>query len=365
LLAIDALRGLIIILMALDHANFFIAQQHSSGEYWGGPFPIYDHVLPFLTRFVTHICAPGFFFLMGVGMLLFAESRRKVGWSELRIMSHFWLRGGILMALQLILINIAWEQSPSGWGIEIYIGVLFALGLSMILASFLLKFNAKVFIILFLILLIGTELLVPDPSRWSTLFPLPNYLLLFAGGDYPVYWVNYPTLAWMEFVIFGLLFGRWIGEDKQAAYKRAFYLGILFILVFILLRTLNGFGNLRPRTGVGWMDFFNPVKYPPSITFTLITMGINLCLLRLFAWIKSVRPNLIAPLSVYGRVPLFFYVLHLFLYAFMGNWITPQGTSLLIMYFFWLLGVLILYPLCFRFGEFRQRQPVNSVIRLI
>ena len=134
LLAVDALRGLIIVLMALDHANFFIAQQHSSGEYWGGSFPSYDHVLPFLTRVLTHLCAPGFFFLMGVGMLLFAESRRKLGWSELKIMAHFWLRGALLMVLQLTLINRAWELSPR-WGLETYIGVLFALGLAMILGS--------------------------------------------------------------------------------------------------------------------------------------------------------------------------------------------------------------------------------------
>ena len=79
LLSLDGLRGLIMVLMALDHANHFIAQQHSPGEYWGGPFPAYRDVLPFLTRLVTHLCAPGFFFLMGVSMFLFANSRRKQG----------------------------------------------------------------------------------------------------------------------------------------------------------------------------------------------------------------------------------------------------------------------------------------------
>ena len=69
LLPLDALRGLIILFMALDHANYFIAQAHSSGEHWGGSFPGYQAALPFLTRLVTHICAPGFFFLMGAGML--------------------------------------------------------------------------------------------------------------------------------------------------------------------------------------------------------------------------------------------------------------------------------------------------------
>ena len=89
ILPIDALRGLIIVLMALDHANHFIAQQHSSGEYWGGSFPRFGDALTFLTRLVTHLSAPGFFFLMGVGMLLLTNSRRKRGWSERAIMIHF------------------------------------------------------------------------------------------------------------------------------------------------------------------------------------------------------------------------------------------------------------------------------------
>lgn len=82
LFALDALRGLIMLLMALDHANWFIAQKHSTGEHWGGPYPIYSDALPFLTRLVTHPCAPGFAFLMGVGMLLFAKSRKAHGWSK-------------------------------------------------------------------------------------------------------------------------------------------------------------------------------------------------------------------------------------------------------------------------------------------
>ncbi|MEJ2569249.1 MAG: hypothetical protein P8Y98_01790 [Anaerolineales bacterium] len=78
LLSVDALRGLMIVLMALDHANYMVALRHSSGEYWGGYF-LYDDPLAFINRFVTHLCAPGFFFLMGAGMLLFAESRREKG----------------------------------------------------------------------------------------------------------------------------------------------------------------------------------------------------------------------------------------------------------------------------------------------
>jgi uncharacterized membrane protein len=76
---LDALRGLIIVLMALDHANHFVAQQHSTGEYWGGPFPQYGSVFAFLIRLVTHLAAPCFFFLMGISMVLFSNARRCEG----------------------------------------------------------------------------------------------------------------------------------------------------------------------------------------------------------------------------------------------------------------------------------------------
>jgi uncharacterized membrane protein len=365
LLAVDALRGLIIVLMALDHANYFIAQQHSSGEYWGGPFPTYDHVLPFLTRFLTHFCAPGFFFLMGVGMLLFAELRREKGWSELKIMAHFWLRGALLIALQLVVVNRAWEFSPGGWGISIYFGVLYALGLAMILASFLLRLKPAYLAVVILALFVGTELLVPNPAEWGTRNYLVQQLFIIAGGEAPLYWVNYPALAWLELVVFGLLFGRWLRQDRGTAYRRALYLGVAFLLAFALIRLLDGFGNIRPRVGDTWMDFLNPVKYPPSIAFTLMTTGVNLLLLSLFQWVSVRWPRALSPLAVFGAVPLFFYVLHLFLYAALGNWLTPEGTDLLVMYGFWLLGVLILYPLCRWYGEFKRGQPSGSVFKYL
>ena len=88
---------------------------------------------------MTHLSAPGFFFLMGAGMLLFAVSRRKQGWSERAIFRHFWIRGAVLIALQFLIVNRAWELSPGGWGISLYVGVLFALGGTMILGSLLLR----------------------------------------------------------------------------------------------------------------------------------------------------------------------------------------------------------------------------------
>jgi uncharacterized membrane protein len=185
-------------------------------------------------------------------------------------------------------------------------------------------------------------------------------------------WSNYPVLPWLELVIFGLAFGRWLVEGEQRAYRRALVLGGVFLLAFVALRDLDGFGNIRPRMGNTWIDFLNVVKYPPSMTFTLLTMGVNLILLSAFArlvekWnnprlLVGSRPVLDA-LAVFGRTPLFFYTVHLFLYAGIGWLFSPRGTSIPAMYPFWLLGLLILYPLCLWFGRLKQRQPATSILR--
>ena len=137
-LALDGLRGLIVVLMALDHANYFVAQHHSTGEHWGGAFPAYGDAADFLTRLVTHPAAPGFSFLMGAGMALFAASRRSRGWSERAIVTHFLIRGLVLIGLQLTIVNLAWKSGPPAFP-DIYQGVLIALGGGMILASALLR----------------------------------------------------------------------------------------------------------------------------------------------------------------------------------------------------------------------------------
>ena len=365
LIAVDALRGLIIILMALDHANHFVAQKHPPGEHWGGNFPVYDSALPFLTRLVTHLAAPGFFFLMGVGMLLFAQRRRKDGWSRWAIIRHFLIRGTLLIGLQLFVVNRAWKLSPGGWGLNIYIGVLFALGGTMILGSLLLWLRPKYLLALTVLLFFGTELLHPAPGQWSTAnFGLANLLLAYSGGDSNL-WSNYPIVPWLELVTFGLVFGYWLGDDAKEAYDRGLKLGIIFLLAFVALRLFDGFGNIRPRAGQTWIDFLNEVKYPPSMVFTLLTTGFNLIVLWLFSRLSVVRPFLFKPLAIYGRAPLLFYILHLFLFAILGRLFTSQGTTIPKMYFYWIVGLLILYPVCLWYGRFKQRQPVSSAWRLL
>jgi uncharacterized membrane protein len=361
LLPVDALRGFIILVMALDHANFFVARQHPSPEHWGLPMPTYDNGLSFFTRFITHMAAPGFFFLMGVGMLLFSQSRLEKGWVKWRIMRHFWLRGILLILLQLVVVNRAWELSPD-WGLNIYFGVLFALGGAMILGSVLLWLKPSMLLFLTLFLFIGTELIHPEPGQWGSLNnDLANLLLVRPAGDNTL-WVNYPVLPWLELVVFGMFFGHWLIADDEKAYRRGLILGGVFLLVFLFLRWLDGFGNIRLRAGDGWIDFLNVVKYPPSMTFTLLAMGLNLTLLWIFDKL-SARSQFLVPLAVLGRAPLFFYILHLFLYALLGMLLVPEGTSIPIMYIFWIFGLILLFPITYFYGRFKAAQPAGSIAK--
>jgi uncharacterized membrane protein len=359
--AVDALRGLMIVLMALDHANHFIAQKHSSGEYWGGPFPAYSQALPFLTRFVTHLAAPGFFFLMGVGMALYA-SKNRTAESRPKIVAHFWARGGLLMALQFLLINRAWKMSPGGWGPDIYVGVLFALGGAMIAGSLLLWLKPTYLYFIAAALFVATEITHPDPASWGRVsYSDIQLLLLHPGGDLRL-WSNYPILPWLELSILGQAFGSQLARQPRLTYRRGLLMGASMLGLFVLLRALNGFGNIRAVSGATWIDFLNVVKYPPSWTFTLLTMGINLGTLRLFSQLGERPALLLRPLVVFGRVPLFFYVVHLFLYAGLGLMFTPAGTSIPGMIPYWLLGLLILFPLCIVYARLKRTPPMSAVL---
>lgn len=363
--AVDFLRGLIVVTMALDHANLFIAQKHSPGEYWGGPYPAYHDVLAFLTRLFTHPAAPGFSFLMGIGMALFAKSRLKQGWSKWEIMRYFWIRGLILIALQFLIVNRAWELSPTGWGITYYFGVLVALGGGMILGSLFLWFKPVYLLVLALLALIGSELLTPGLEQWGPNFSLPMSVLLVPGGG-DGWWVNYPILQWFELVLFGLAFGGWFASDPRNAYRRALILGCAFLVSFTVIRYLDGFGNIRPRTGNSWIDYLYVVKYPPSIAFTMMTMGFNLLVLGGFGWVFNRFPasrRVAQPLLVIGSVPLFFYVTHVFLYSLLGYLLVPAGTSIADMYLYWLLGILLLYPFCVWFRQLKDYVPARSILR--
>lgn len=251
---LDALRGFIMIVMALDHANLFIAHGHSRPEMWFGAFPNPTDPLTFFTRAITHLAAPGFFFLMGVGMTLFAASRTKLGWSRGAIMRYLLTRGVILILLQLFVENPAWIWGTGGpltfLDMPIYIGVLYGLGGAMLLGTLLLWLDTRILLAVSIVLLVGTEFIIRNFAAQALQF-LPYTQLLLLPGSTPEFTVLYPVLPWLGVTAFGIAFGKWFEQNPENAYRRALYFGVAFLVIFVPLRLLNGFGNIRARLGGG------------------------------------------------------------------------------------------------------------------
>jgi uncharacterized membrane protein len=384
LVPLDALRGLLIIVMALDHANAFIAHAHPPAELWSAPTVAPPDTLAFLTRFVTHFAAPGFFFLMGAGMVLLAESRRGLGWSEWAIVRHIALRGGLLIVLQLLVENPAWRIGDGPiFTREVffsYFGVLYGLGAAMIAGSFLLRLRPAALLGLGLAAVVATELVV-SWVRQAGVAPSPALQLLIVPGRAAGFTVYYPLLPWLGVTLCGMAFGPLLARNPASAYRRGAAIGAALLALFLALRVAGGFGNLQPPIGPGWIAFLNVVKYPPSIVFLALTLGVDLLLLAFFALAErrpttndqrpttqSLLRRMIrwcsAILAVFGCSPLFFYIAHLYLYGLIGVALGSRGMSIPRMYPYWLLGLAILYPLCWLFGRFKQRQAPGSLWRL-
>jgi uncharacterized membrane protein len=361
LLPLDALRGTIMVVMALDHASALIAQQHPPPEAWSNALPRYDSTLAFLTRWVTHLAAPGFFFLLGAGMMLFADSRRALGWSQVRIWRHFALRGLILIALQLLVENLAWQLGGPLQLTPVYIGVLFALGGAMIAGALLVRLPAAAQAGLGLAAIVATHLLLTRLTAQPTAL---LRLLAVPGLTEPVV-VNYPLIPWLGVACLGMAFGRWLLADRPAAYRWSLPLGAACLLLFVAVRWSGGFGNIRPPEGSGWVAFLNVVKYPPSIVFLLLTLGIDLAILGLLARAGGALASWVRPLVVLGQSPLLFYLAHLYLYGAIGRVVAPSGMPIVRMYPYWLAGLVLLYFVCRWYGSFKQRQAPASLWRLL
>jgi uncharacterized membrane protein len=361
------------ILMALDHASFFIAKTHSS-EYWGTALPVYETALPFLTRWVTHICAPGFFFLMGAGMVLFAESRKRTGWNEARILRFFMVRGLLLIVLPFLVENPVWglgfrSTTPGafvfrggrvpggGDATRLFFGVLYALGAAMILGAFLRRLGSMAVLLVSALAILTTQLITPGVQTVNRLYP-PLLRLLFIPGHTNWIHVLYPVIPWLGISGFGMILGRALVKRPRLPGRRLIAIGLGLLLIFSLVRLAGGFGNLHPPRA-GWIGFLNVTKYPPSLAFVTLTLGLNLILLGVFAKMTNrVRPW-DRPALVFGRSPLLFYFLHLYIYCLIGLAL-PNGTSLPVMYPIWSAGLVILYPLCLWYGRFKQSRPTRS-----
>jgi uncharacterized membrane protein len=185
--------------------------------------------------------------------------------------------------------------------------------------------------------------------------------LLLIPGHTNIWQIFYPVVPWLGVSGLGLLFGELLKRDTQLAGRIANWMGLAFLVLFIIIRTMGGFGNLN-EVPEGWMGFLNVTKYPPSLAFLTMTLGMNLLLMGMWRWAEPYLRSRYHPLLVFGRVALFFYLLHLWVYSLLGLFFRA-GSDLVTMYGFWLLGLVILYPISYRYNGFKGYKPVTSLWR--
>jgi uncharacterized membrane protein len=374
LASLDVLRGLIMVVMALDHVGLFVGRFHSN-EMWAGAWTRYTSALPFLTRFVTHFCAPGFFFLMGAGMSLMAHSRAAQGWTRWRISSHIFQRGLVLIAVATLLEVPAFLVGilsgppnpaanpefaiPGATQPRWVLTVLFALGASMVASAALVHLRTWAWSLLAAAAILGTALTTPGPEQFDTNYSLARTVLMLSRWSHGV-WSQYPLVPWFGTAALGVLFGRWLAQHGDAARRSQWWLGLGAIFVAVLLRSAGGFGNLRdPRDG-SWIEFLNVIKYPPSLVFTLLMVGGNLLLLDVIDRTRLSARALGRPLRVFGQAPLAFYIAHLWLFAAIGAFWFRAGTGYGTVYVVWLAGLVPLYGVARAFGAFKASRPLDS-----
>src|SRR5215831_2480491 len=374
--SVDALRGLIMMIMAIDHASAFIARQHAS-EFWAGAMSAYSDAFPFLTRWITHLCAPGFFFLMGAGIYWFAAARREGG-SERAPVGRVVMRGCVIflvgqlletpiMALQSFLKPAAVSLNrisapPPNDGSAVYWGLitLSGLGLTMMVCGVLLRLRPWAWLVVSALSVIATNSLLPASGKPG---PLWETVLLTPGISQHVV-VVYPVIPWLAGAAAGMYFGYWWRKDPMDAGRRVWIVGDVLLLAGLLLRASGGWGNIRlPRDG-SWIEFLNNVKYPPSLVFWTISLGLDLLLLALLVRLPEKLKSERSPLIVFGQTPLFFYVAHFYLLAVCALAFFHEASSLEGMYAVWAAVLVALYPVCAKYRKFKMSKPPNSLWRL-
>ena len=357
------------ILMAVRHAEIFLTSYVTPSEMWGGPMPDLMFGVQYWTRFFGHMCPTGFFFLMGVGMMLFTKSRIKRGWTFSQISAFFIKRGALLVLFQFIIVNPLWifdnpsRVYPDHEAVWFYFGVLFSLGMSFMLNSLILRFNSYVVAAISLLAIVGAQVILPDPALFDTPFSIVARALYIPGQTGHTL-VLFPVVPWLGFTGFGILFARLFIANRQRAYKMSLWFGIAGIIFFVVFRMTAGFGNLRPYTGDDWQLFFFISKFPPSLAYTSVTFGEVFLLLWFISKAEhSFFRKMIEPLGVYGRCSLFFYLTHITLFVIIGQIFFRHGANLPWMFASWIALMLVMYPICMWYGSFKRSKPEQSLWR--
>ncbi|WP_296271315.1 DUF1624 domain-containing protein [Pseudomonas sp. UBA6323] len=311
LLSIDALRGLVILFMLLDHVRetFYLHQQV------GDPMDVTTtEPALFFSRTLAHLCAPVFILLTGLSAFLFGEKQM----SRAATSAFLFKRGLFLVVLEFTLVNFAWTfQFPPT---VIYLQVIWAIGLSMLALSLLLWLPRALLAVLGLLLVTGHNLLDGLHFGVESAMHIPWAVLHDRGwielSDNLRLRTSYPLLPWIGVIALGYVIGPWFrGASEPTQRMRALQWGGCGALaLFVALRLVNGYGEKPWAVGESGlqtlMSLLNITKYPPSLLFLALTLGIGLLLLAAFE--RRNEGRVVRVLAVFGSAPMFFYLLHLY-----------------------------------------------------
>lgn len=358
--SVDLLRGVVMVLMALDHTRDYFTDAHFD------PVDLSQTSLDlFLTRWITDFCAPVFFFLAGVGAGLSRAAGRPVH----QLAPYLVKRGLLLIALEFTVVRFGWE-----FNLELrdglWLGVIWALGVSMIFLA------ALSFLPTALLVAFGLTM-IAGHNRFDSIEPnqlgvfAPAWSVLHVPGPAELagarFFVVYPLVPWIGVMVLGYTFAPILLVDRAQRTRFLLSLGVGLTVTFILVRAANSYGDPWPWSvqstpALTVASFLNTTKYPPSLLFLLMTLGPAITAL---ATLEAMPAPFARWLAIVGRVPLFFYVVHIYALhalavgtaATLGYPLRPflefpdlypadYGFRLSVVYGIWLAVVVGLYPLC-------------------
>lgn len=373
--SIDFLRGVVMILMALDHVRDYF---HYDAFYYSPLDPSQSSGFLFFTRFITHYCAPVFVFLAGTSAFFVGRRKENKDLSIWLVKRGFWL-----IILEVTVVKFGWffNLDPS----RILLLVIWALGFCMIALAALIHLPKKMAVVLGVLLIAGHNAFDNvNPSGGlliETLWAAFKSRGLVDFGSFKV-WFAYPLTPWIGLMLLGYHFGTWYVKEVSQADRLRFLkvLGFGLTAGFFILRATNLYGDpmlweTYPTPEQTIMSFMNVWKYPPSLLYLMITMGPSFLFL---AYTEKPLKSWAQKVVVFGRVPMFYYLIHIYwihlLASLMGmalgyswsdfvfnRWINavPElqgyGVSLGVVYLIWAFVIVSLYPLCAFWNRYKDQ----------
>jgi uncharacterized membrane protein len=372
--SIDILRGFVMVIMALDHARLYFHY----GSFLVDPTDLTTTTpLVFFTRFITHFCAAVFVFLSGASAFLYGYNKTKQ-----QLFKFLFTRGVWLIFLEIVVNTFIWTFDVT-YSMQTF-QVIFAIGFSMICLSMLIYLPNYIILIVGIILMAGHNTLDNIIMHGQSVQSIVWYFLhqrnaLSINSEHLVV-ILYPVIPWIGLMAVGYLFGSLYQKGFDVSIRKQWLLRLSLgcIALFFILRGLNVYGDLVPWTvqetiAKTIMSFFKVTKYPPSLSYIFITIGP--ALLFLYAY-ENTKNKVTDFFLVYGRVPLFYYFLHMLvihllavvgILIFGGDWhqmiltgkvfmsrsLKTYGYSLFVVYMVWIAVVLFLYPFCKRYMKYK------------